>query len=330
MVVRAVSVGDAGWGWHHRGMPAPLVSLTTAAVTIGDQSLKDWLVDRPLRIALIVLVSLVVTGVFRRAVRRIAQRVVSQQTRVALDRVSRHSGGGIPTPDPSRLEARTDTLRSVLANAGTSVIWVMTILLVLGEMEINLGPLIAGAGVAGVALGFGAQQMVRDYLAGIFIITEDQYGIGDVVDLGEASGVVEEVSLRSTRLRDIDGVVWHVPNGVLTRVGNKSKQWARARVDVSVAYDTDLREAMRLILATAEALAADDEWQERIIEAPEMWGVEQLGADGVTLRLVAKTRPGDQFEVTRELHVRLKEALDEAGIEIPFPQRTMWMRNEEA
>jgi small conductance mechanosensitive channel len=261
---------------------------------------------------------------------RLSTRIVSQRTRGALDRVSRGTGGSISAPDPTRIEARTQTLGAVLANSGTALIWVITLLLVLGELGINLGPLIAGAGIAGIALGFGAQQMVQDYLAGVFILSEDQFGIGDVVDLGEATGTVEEVSLRATRLRDLDGVVWHVPNGTLTRVGNKSKQWARARVDISVAYDTDLRESMQLILATAEAMAEDEEWADSILEAPEMWGVEELAADGVTLRLIVKTRPGDQFAVTRELNIRLKEALDEAGIEIPFPQRTMWIRGQGA
>jgi small conductance mechanosensitive channel len=297
---------------------------------IGDQDLGDWLVDRPLRIGLTLSVALVVTIVYRYLMHRLSTRIVSQRTRGALDRVSRGTGGSISAPDPTRLEARTQTLGAVLANSGTALIWVITLLLVLGELGINLGPLIAGAGIAGIALGFGAQQMVQDYLAGVFILSEDQFGIGDVVDLGEATGTVEEVSLRATRLRDLDGVVWHVPNGTLTRVGNKSKQWARARVDISVAYDTDLRESMQLILATAEAMAEDEEWADSILEAPEMWGVEELAADGVTLRLIVKTRPGDQFAVTRELNIRLKEALDEAGIEIPFPQRTMWIRGQGA
>lgn len=311
-------------------MPSPHALGSSVAVMVGDQELGDWLADRPLRIGLTLLVAAVVTVVYRYLMHRLSARIVSQRMQGALDRVSRSTGGSIAAPDPTRLEARSRTLGAVLANSGTALIWVITVLLVLGELGVNLGPLIAGAGIAGVALGFGAQQMVQDYLAGVFILSEDQYGIGDVVDLGEASGTVEEVSLRATRLRDIDGVVWHIPNGVLTRVGNKSKQWARARVDVSVAYDADLRGSMQLILATAEAMAGDDAWSEMILEPPEMWGVEELAADGVMLRLIVKTRPGDQFAVTRELNVRLKEALDDAGVEIPFPQRTMWLRGQGA
>jgi small-conductance mechanosensitive channel len=300
------------------------------AVMVGDDTLSSWLLGRPLRIALTMLTALVITVVFRYLVRRAARHMVSHNTQATLDRVAKSTGGGFPVPDPTRLGARAETIRSVVANFGTTIIWTITFLLVLEELEINIGPLIAGAGIAGLALGFGAQQMVRDYLAGFFVLTEDQYGIGDFVDLGEAAGVVEEVSLRSTRLRDVDGVVWHVPNGVVPRVGNKSKQWARARVDISVAYDADLREAMRIILATAEALAEDKAWSERILEPPEMWGVEELGPDGVTVRVIMKTLPGQQFEVNREMNVRLKEALDAAGIEIPFPQQTTWVRQADS
>lgn len=295
---------------------------------VGDQELGEWLTGTPLRVGLILLGALVVTIAYRWVIRRVSARVASHRTQAAIDRVTRTTGGSVTPPEATRLGPRVETLRTVLANFGTVLIWAITVLLVLGELGVNLGPLIAGAGIAGVALGFGAQEMVRDYLAGFFILTEDQYGVGDVVDLGEATGTVEEVSLRSTRLRDLDGVVWHVPNGELTRVGNMSKQWARALVDVSVAYDTDLREAMELILATAERMTADADWSEVILEAPEMWGVQELAADGVTLRLIVKTRPGEQFAVSRELNVRLKEALDQAGIEIPFPQRTMWLREE--
>jgi small conductance mechanosensitive channel len=300
------------------------------AVMVGDQELGDWLLDRPLRIGLTLVVAVIVTVVYRRLVHRFASRVAGNRAQTALDQMSRHTAGAIRPMESSRSEARMATIERVLLAAGTAAIWLTTFLIVLSELDVNLAPLLAGAGVAGVALGFGAQQMVRDYLAGFFIVIEDQYGIGDVVDLGEAVGTVEEVGLRATRLRDVDGVVWHVPNGELTRVGNMSKQWARALVDVSVAYDTDVREAMQLILATAEAMAADEVWSDVILETPEMWGVQELAPDGVTLRLIVKTRPGEQFAVSRELKMRLKEALDRAGIEIPFPQRTMWLRDPDS
>lgn len=303
-------------------------ALAQAASEGEDEDWVDWLLGTPLRIAVILLIATVVTVVARWLIRRFAQRFMAQETTDALDAVERTVGVGIPRVNPQRVRARTETFRVVLTGVVTTVIWVIAFVLVLAEVDVDLGPLIAGAGIVGIALGFGAQTLVRDYLAGIFIIVEDQFGVGDVVDLGEATGTVEEVTLRATVLRDVDGVVWHVSNGSIIRVGNQSKVWARARVDVSVAYDTDIRAAMVVILDAARALAADDEWADCILEEPEMWGIEALEADGVTLRLMVKTLPGAQFDVARELHIRLKEALDEAGIEIPFPQRTTWIRDD--
>jgi small conductance mechanosensitive channel len=192
---------------------------------------------------------------------------------------------------------------------------------------VSIGPLIAGAGIAGIAIGFGAQALVRDYLTGIFMLTEDQYGVGDVVDVGEASGVVERVTLRLTILRDLEGTVWYVPNGEIRRVGNKSYQWARALLDIGVAYDEDVTKASQVIKQVA-----DDLWTERcpqttIIEEPEVWGVEDLGADAVVIRLAVKTSPGQQWAVSRELRARIKHALDDAGIVIPFPQQTVWLHD---
>src|SRR5262249_45118442 len=189
---------------------------------------------------------------------------------------------------------------------------------------IELGPLIAGAGIIGVALGFGSQSLVKDFLSGIFILIEDQFGVGDIVTLdGETSGVVDAVSLRTTRLRSVDGTLWHVPNGDIRRVGNQSQHWSRALIDIEVAYNTDLEHAESVIATVAEALAQEDP---RILETPEVWGVEALGANGVTVRLVVKTRPSEQAGVGRELRRRLKVALEQEGIEIPFPQQTVWHR----
>jgi small conductance mechanosensitive channel len=213
-------------------------------------------------------------------------------------------------------------------------IWAIAAVTILGELGIDLGPLVASAGIAGLAIGFGAQSLVKDFLAGIFILVEDQYGVGDIVDVGElsgtpVSGTVEGVSLRTTRLRSVNGTVWHVPNGTILRVGNMSQQWARALLDVSVAYGADIDHAQQVIKDTADALWHEADWQHAVLEEPELWGVEALGADGVTIRLVVKTRPAQQFRVMRELRIRIKRALDEAGVEMPFPQRTVWVRHED-
>jgi small conductance mechanosensitive channel len=161
------------------------------------------------------------------------------------------------------------------------------------------------------------------------MLIEDQYGVGDVIDIGDATGTVENVSLRSTTIRDVYGTVWHVPNGEIARVGNHSQLWSRALIDVEVAYDVDLRFAQGVIQRTADEFWDDPEWGgDELMERPEVWGVQNLGASGIAIRLVVKTEPSMQWAVERELRLRLKEALDAAGIEIPFPQQTVWLRNQ--
>ena len=205
----------------------------------------------------------------------------------------------------------------------------------LGELGVNLGPLIAAAGIAGVALGFGAQSLVKDFLAGIFILVEDQYGVGDIIDIGEVSGTlvtgtVEGVSLRATRLRSTNGTVWHVPNGTILRVGNMSQQWARALLDVSVVYGSDLDQAQAVIKRAADELWQDPAWSDEVLEEPELWGVENLAPEGVTIRLVVKTQPAEQFRVLRELRARIKAALDAVGVDLSSTQRTLVMQRDPA
>ena len=197
----------------------------------------------------------------------------------------------------------------------------------LDELGVNLAPLLAGAGVVGLAIGIGAQSLVKDFLSGIFILIEDQFGVGDIVDLDGTSGTVEAISLRTTQLRAVEGTVWHVPNGEIRRVGNMSKHWSRALLDIQVAYGADVDRARRVIKRTA-----DEVWRERsgvVLEEPEVWGVEELGASSVLIRLVVKTTPSRQWEIARLLRERIKAAFDAEGIEIPFPQQAVWHRSAE-
>ena len=273
----------------------------------------DFLLAKPLQIALILLGVWLVNRIVRRAIARFAQRVAAGESmlaRLSNDELAR-----------ARAASRAETIAQVFRSVATATIYGIGLLLVLGEVGINLGPLLAGAGIAGVAIGFGAQSLVKDFLSGVFMIVEDQYGVGDVVDLGDASGTVEAVTLRSTRLRDVNGTVWHVPNGTILRVANKSQQWSRAVLDVTVAYDTDVRHASEVIKRVADDMAHEDAWSSCILEEPEVWGVESLGADGVVIRLVVKTQPAEQFKVLREMRVRIKDAFTAEGIEIPYPPR---------
>ena len=294
----------------------------------GLAELADKLLGTTLTIVAILLGAIVVNRLVGRSVKRALRSLHSGAVRERLGALRRRTPGALLETDEMslRAEQRIDALTSVLRSVATAVIFAIAGFMILGEMGLNLAPLLAGAGIVGIALGFGAQSLVKDFLSGLFILVEDQFGVGDIVDLdGETSGTVEAVSLRTTRLRAVDGTVWHVPNGEIRRVGNKSQHWSRALLDVEVAYDTDIDHAKAVIKRVADEL-----WQARedILEEPEVWGVETLGPNSIVIRLVVKTRPADQYDVSRQLRQRLKEAFDAEGIEIPFPQQVVWNRGE--
>ncbi len=272
----------------------------------GFAKTVDFLLARPLAVVVVLILAFVGSRLVRRAIRRFTASVGA-----------RAAAGAAPAT--VRAAARAETLGSVLRSISTAVIWGFAFLTILGELGINPGPLIAGAGIVGVAVGFGAQSLVKDFLSGLFMLIEDQYGVGDVVDLGDAKGTVEAVTLRTTRVRDVEGTVWHVPNGQIQRVGNKSQQWARAVLDTVVAPTTDVQRASDVLERTLSEMAADEQWSEKILEPPEVWGVEDIGPAGVTLRVVVKTQPKAQFSVLRSLRRRIKEAFEAEGIEPPPP-----------
>ena len=331
--------------------------------SVGLTQAADLLLDKPFQILIIVVVAFVISRLLRRIinsfVRRFARRSlagIGKIERRTPRPTRRHSGHGssehgssehgssgqgdskqweaeerLQNAKNGRAELRIDTLVAVLSSLSTVVVWATGFIMVLGLFNVSLAPLFASAGVVGVALGFGAQAVVADFLSGFFMLFEDQYGVGDVVDVGEVSGTVENLSLRTTTLRDVNGTVWHIRNSEILRVGNKSQLWSRAVLDIDVAYDTDIRRAEGIIQRVANELWQDTGFTDGdIIDPPEVWGVERLGADGVAIRLVVKTDPAEQWIVGRELRLRIKEALDEAGIEIPFPQRTIWLRQDQA
>jgi small-conductance mechanosensitive channel len=256
----------------------------------------------------------------RRAIRRMVASMTDDRGLAALRAPTALARTG-EIPSLRRVQ-RAETVGALLASVASFSIWTLAGLMALGTLGLDLGPLIAGAGIVGVAVGFGSQNLVRDFISGIFMLMEDQYGVGDVVDAGPATGTVEGVGLRTTRLRDVNGTLWHIPNGEIRRVGNRSQGWARALVDVEVAYSTDLDDATRTIEQVAHDLAADPHWASKILEQPEVWGVEELGPDGIRVRLGAKTRPLEQWKVARELRARLKVAFDQAGIEVSAQKAT--------
>lgn len=293
-------------------------------------AIGEWLINRPLRIVLIIVGALILSRVLRHAIDRLSDRIRHTPKDPRLAQFRKLTGGqanGGENGIAGRAPARAEAIEAVLKSIVSVVVWVLAVLLVLGELNINLAPLIAGAGIAGIALGFGAQSMVRDFLAGIFILVEDQYGVGDVIEVGPVTGTVENISLRSTRVRDVEGTVWHLANGDLNQVGNHSQLWSNCVIDVDVAYETDLRKAMHLLDQVADDMwqetVADDSEIDMIIADPVVQGVQALGESAITLRLVVKTDPASQWQVQRELRLRIKEAFDANGISIPFPQRSV-------
>ena len=291
-------------------------------------NVADWLIGRPLTVATVLFVGWIAARIARRYVRRGVRRLAVADRVKTLNRLE---AVGIEPfddgPDPRR-EARAESISAVLSSTVSVIIWAVAILIAFSEAGIDLAPLIAGAGIAGIALGFGAQSLVKDCIAGFFVLVEDHYGLGDHVDLGEASGIVERITLRVTVLRDGDGTVWHVPNGEVRRVGNRSQLWSVAVVDIDIAYDADIARVREVMLGVATEVCSEPRWEDEILESPEVLGVELLGPDAVTLRMHVKTTPGVQWRLQRELRERFKTRFDDEGIEIPFPQRAVWIRSE--
>ena len=217
-----------------------------------------------------------------------------------------------------RIVQRTRTLGSVFSNIVSAVIVILVVLV----LFTTLVPQATGAfalitAALGAGLGFGAQNIVKDVLSGLFMVAEDQLGVGDVVDLGPATGVVEGVGIRITLVRDVNGTLWFVRNGEILRVGNMSQGWARVIIDLAVPYDVDLDAVQDKVLATARDMAANTKWKSRILEKPEIWGIESISGEAVVLRLVVKTASASKDDVARELRARLKRTLDEAGVKLP-------------
>ncbi|MET7836258.1 mechanosensitive ion channel domain-containing protein [Micromonospora sediminicola] len=275
-----------------------------------------WILLKPLRIVLILLLAVAA----RWALHRTINRLVRTTTHGAVPTMLRPLRERIPSaaldPEqfvPERRRQRAEAIGSVLRSMVTAFVFGIALLMVLKEFSFDLAPLLASAGIAGVALGFGAQSLVKDLIAGLFMLIEDQYGVGDTVDLGEATGVVEAVGLRVTTVRDGRGVLWYIRNGEIVRVGNKSQGWALVVVDLPIGF-AGTEEATAVLRTAAASVALDPELAPEIVEQPEVLGVEQMTVDGAVIRTVVKTTAEGQFAVGRELRRRLAEALENSGI----------------
>jgi small conductance mechanosensitive channel len=294
-----------------------------------------WVLVKPLTILLIIILALVARWLIHRTIDKLIRHTLTddddaEATAEASNGFSllRPLRNRIPSslviPSERRAQ-RARALGSVLRSFASFTIFVVTLMLILGEIGVALGPLLASAGVAGLAIGFGAQNLVKDFLAGLFMLLEDQYGIGDVVDVGDVTGTVEAVGLRITTLRDGHGVLWYVRNGEIVRVGNKSQGWALVIVDVPVGF-VSVEQATQVLRDAAAALAEDPALHDDIIGEPEVLGVEQITADGAVVRTTVKTASSAQWRIGRELRHRLTDALERAGIAAQIKAGRLYIR----
>jgi small conductance mechanosensitive channel len=279
---------------------------------------KDWLLDAGVLILVTILLALFARWALHRLIRRTVATMTARSTHRGAETDSKGNILATTTGlSGERQRARVETVGSLLRSVSTFVVGLVAGLTVMALVGLPLGPLLASAGVGGVAIGFGAQSLVKDFLSGIFMIFEDQYGVGDVVDTGEAIGTIEEVSLRITRLRDFDGTVWYVRNGEIVRIGNRSQGYGAAWVDIPVSYTEDIKRVLDLIREVCDAFAEDPEWEPKLIEPPTVLGVDSIAGQTVTVKILAKCLPGENFGVQRELRARVKAAFDANDVEGP-------------
>jgi small-conductance mechanosensitive channel len=269
-------------------------------------SFKEWFLSHGLRIVFIIIGYFVIIYFVKFLTKRFVRLVEDE------DRSTR-----------SERERRADTVSGIINTTTKIFLGIIVAFMILKEFNVNITPLLTGAGIAGIAIGFGAQSLIKDFLHGFFILVEDQFRVGDVVKIGDHAGLVERITMRVTKLRSLDGNVHVIPNGEITSLENMTHSWSRSLVDIEVAYKEDLDRVMKVIEEVAVNLSKEEAYKENIIEKPQVLGVQELGSSGITIRLLLKTVPMEQWNITRELYRRIKNRFDKEGITIPFPQMTL-------
>lgn len=287
------------------------VLLTLTGLGIETASVTGWMTEHGWRIALIVVLSIAIIVAAGRFIPRLIAASMARRT----------------GESEQEHKKRADTLSRVLANAGQVVVILIAAFMLLAELEINITPILAGVGIVGIAIGFGAQSLIRDLIAGLFIILENQYRVGDVVRISDVSGLVEDINLRRTILRDLDGIAHVVPNGETRVASNFTKEWSRVNFNVSVAYGEDLDHVISVINSVGKELTNDPVWAPLILTAPQVLRIDNLGDSGIDIKILGDTKPSRQWDVMGELRRRLKKAFDEEDIEIPWPHTKVYFGN---
>jgi len=271
-----------------------------------------WLEESGVRILVIIAIAVALYFVLRHLIPRLIKRTVTQRMKGELE---------------EEIKQRSDTMSSLLTKICLGIIVILALVTILPEFGINITALLAGLGVIGIAVGFGAQTLIRDYLSGIFILLEDQYDVGDVVRVAGIAGLVEEVGLRRTVLRDLDGIVHCISNGEIKTASNFTKGYSRVNLNISVAYGEDLDRVIKVINRVCKEMAGDPEWNADFITTPQVLRVNDLGDSGIDIKILGDTKPIRQWAVTGELRLRLKRTFDAEGIEIPWPHTKVYFGN---
>lgn len=271
------------------------------------ENTTPWFLEHGIKILAIVIVAKIVCGLSGIFIEKFTRKLVIPDHFISKEAEKK----------------REDTLIRIFSASFSIVIWVLVFLMVLQEAGFAIGPLLAAAGIAGLAFGFGGQYLIRDLISGLFIILENQYRIGDVVCFDGTCGLVEDISLRMTTLRDLDGTVHHVPHGEIKKVSNLSKYFARVNLNIGISYSSNLEHVISVINTVGKELAKDPEWEEHIVKPPQFLRVDDFGDSALVIKILGETKPLKQWDVTGELRKRLKIAFDKEGIEIPFPQRVI-------
>ena len=284
---------------------AIITSHEGALAIITPQTIQEWLLEHGIIILAYIIISYFIYRLLKLVIPRMVDRMVKVRGK------GRHS--------KLWFENRSKTLSGMFTGTIGIITAVFALFMILSELGINIAPLLAGAGVAGIAIGFGAQSLIKDFVSGLFILLEDQYNKGDVVKIAGIAGLVEEVNLRRTILRDLDGIVHSIPNGQITTASNYTRDWARVKLDISVGYGEDMDHVFKVINRVGKELAEDKYFSELIKTPPQVLRVQNFGDSGIDIRVLGDVRPMKQWEVTGELRKRLKKAFDDEGIEIPWP-----------
>ena len=284
----------------------------TRALVVPDM-VKAWFLDHGLTIVIIMVVGIVLWIILKKFVPPLVRRIMSR-----------------PRKGESRegLTKRAHTLEGVFLGIGRIIIILLVIFMILSEIDIAIGPILAGFGVAGIAVGFGAQFLIRDLIAGVFILMENQYRVGDVVKVADVLGLVEAINLRKTVLRDLDGIVHHVPNGEIRVASNYTRHFARVNLNISVAYGTDLDFAIEVINRVCQEMAEEEQWSKVIRSVPQVLRVDSLGDSGIDIKILGDVKPLEQWRVMGQLRLRIKNEFDKVGIEIPWPHTKVFFGNK--